>query len=344
MDFFRHKFGDDEQKIQYIFPFTDTDFKCNELGNFISINRTYLAIDKDEKKYEKFMKEAMKSPLNALVGIYTISPESAPLAVYQACLYLFNTVRKWPPGYATGVGLRLVQSAKIVGKLKDLYENKTLEELISKDVESFAAPYLFLTATLCKPIDVDYPIPSHYRTAALQMYYSGVNQLLLNHFEKAQKQFTHSLTLSSACKEMKQSIVNYLGIACFLNGASFKVYQTLVPLKCNICKAIKDIFNLKPLDQNKLGSFAPYYAALLNERARRMVVEIASTTSTISYSDLEDLVKPAKLDKVLSATAKDVTFVMKDDIILFDEPSMVGRIEREIEIVNETLMPLVKVK
>ena len=313
----------------------------NNYGNYISHNRKGLT---NESNIKTFIKDSHKHAVYALLAIFTLSPDQFPADVIEFYQLTCSQFKEWnipiPENLLAPMIMRYAQAAVKQNKAKDLISD--FSKYLEKKPDLYVAPYLYLTASLGEPERIEFKISSKVRLASIQLYYLGLNLLELGNIQDAESVFLHSWSLSSKCKEIRIPIITYLGLIQFLLGKSFTVFKSIVPDAIRVPQEIIDLYDIDKTGYNPSATFHPWEKAIFNERAKRIIVDIAHSYTHISREELKSRCPRANFETALSMSFDYISGNENDGILYFDPPTLTTKLQKEIDSVKSELLPYIQ--
>ena len=327
---------------KFVFPELPKELKdwspnsITKYGYYIEENRKNLKTDDDIKN---FAMACMNIPPYAYMALLTIPVSVSPGAIFN--LYKSASTIPMAPELLAGITLIAANATVLLGTKEQFFN--ALSEVLPTNIPGYAVPFLYLSVETGKPTDREFPLPSSLRLACIQLYYTALNKLMLGDADKAEDNLLHALSISSKCKETVPSILNYLGLAQFLNKKSFVVYKASVPDKLPVSQQVKDLYDIDLKDYRVNRLFAPWEFHIRQERARRIIFDVANTFSQFKLEELKSKCPCPDFDRVLGEALSDVNFMIDGEWIYFEEPTLSQHIERQIESIQKDLFPKLQI-
>ncbi|EAY22173.1 hypothetical protein TVAG_093470 [Trichomonas vaginalis G3] len=286
---------------------------------------------------DQFLELCKQNPLNAYLGMLTVAPEHDPrfaISLLEIALKL-----DLPDKAKSGLALRFVDAIIMSkGVTNDTFV--LMEQYAKEKPEIFGVALLALHAKNQKPIE-DLPIKfaKSSRVSSLIYFYHAINLLLLDKFIEAEENLRHALSLSNYAKDAVPHFYQYLALTMFINHKSYALFQKSVSLKYPISEDIKNLWDLDKVYMTP-AIYRHWQKFVLEERARRIIIDAGTVFTTINYADLEK--KCANLPKddfsnLFKRVAADINARVEGGKVIFSLPHMTSQIEDEIRIVQTKL-------
>jgi hypothetical protein len=311
--------------------------EIEKYGSFIKENKKLITSEDDVNQITIVAKDI---PQHAYIAMLSIPESQNPRAVLK--LYETASKLKIPAEYMAGITLTAAKASIEVEMHESFYNS--LSELISADTQAYAVPFLFLSATLCKPASEEYPLSPSLRLSCIQTYYTAINKLMLGDAVKAESYLLRALSICSKCKEIIPSVLNYLGLVQFLNKKSFAVFQSSVPDKHSISDEVRELYDIDLEKYNPGETFLPWKDHILKERARRIIFDVACTYSKYKLEELKEKCQCPEFDEALALVVSEVYSEIHDEWIYFDVPTHNVSIEKQINSVQNELFTMLKIE
>lgn len=315
---------------------TFTEFE--QYGNYITANQQLIKSERDAQYLANICKNNVPY---ALLGILTIPPQLEPRGILELHEVCMTHIKHIPTKYHFAMEMKRVEAALRLFRGESLLE-QGYADLAKNTPEVYAAPYLYLTASVSRPTDEVFPLPKSLRQAGIQTYYEAINTLQLGYIKSAQEKLLHAYSISSKCKEVRPSIVIYLGLTTFLLGESLDVFKSFIPTKIHIPSLITEMYDVDCKGYGVAAIFKPWESAIYTERARRTIIDIATAYTQCSLAELKEICGPCNFQKSLSSALSTINHEINGDIIYFSQPSMTANIEKEIDLIQKEILPLIE--
>ena len=229
------------------------------------------------------------TPVQYTALVLTIPEQYAPLDTYEACKKTLKVISELEPRVQSGIMMRFARSAVLAKKETECLS--ILEVLSKANHTIFMAPYLFLTAISEKPVPIIPKANPHRRIFALELYYAGINHILLNDFEAARTLLLHCLHLPCQ-KDMIPSTIDSLSCASYLSHVSYDQFIGALPPKVDLNEVTMTIWKgRKPIFATQFN-FSFFYVKMwdkiCDERVRRNIIFFSRTISRIQLSKFKE--------------------------------------------------------
>jgi hypothetical protein len=311
--------------------------EITKYGYYINENKKLINTSDD---INSFALACMQTPPYAYIAMLTIPVSLAPQIILN--LYKAASIVPMSSDLLAGITLIASQATVLLGTQKEFF--KVIAENIDKNPQAYAVSLLYLAATMCQPIEQEFVLSTSLRLACIQLYYTAINQLLLGDVEKAEKHLLHALAISSKCKESIPSILDYLGLVQFLNKKNFAVYKASVPDNLPVSKKIREMFDIDLKEYKVNKTLLPWEMHIRQERARRIIFDVACTFSKYKLEDLENRCQCPDFEGALAIVLSEINAEVKEGWIYFEEPTLNDHIEKQIESVQNELIGQLKTK
>ena len=308
------------------------------LGNYIAHNQPIILESSTSMK--QFFDDSRKDIFLATLALLTIPPTLQPQNVITLYQFVTQKSPKIPEKYFFPITMNYVSALIESGQGSAI--KAELKQKAEVQPTVFAAPYQFLCASIGEPDPTEFRLPSTIRHAAIQLFYQALNTLETGQIEEAEKQFLHAWSFTHECKDLRFSVLLYLGLTQFLLGKSYNVYKSIIPDDMVAPTEVEAMFNIDDKNYKVLTTFHPWENYILIERAKRIIIDIARTYSHISRARLAEICSFTDFERALGVAFNYISGEERDGILFFDPPSHTTIIEKEIESVQNDLNEYLK--
>ncbi|KAH0785999.1 hypothetical protein GPJ56_010133 [Histomonas meleagridis] len=232
----------------------------------------------------------------------------------------------------TSIAMRVIRAAALSKTLQRLYETNLIQQLYQKNKTVFNLPMLYLAAQSKRPDSTLHPtISMSTRNDVLQYYYSGINQMNLKNFEDANIDFAKALTLAKALEfdEIIRSIIDKLSLSSFLSHTQRDVFLKRIPIYLKLDGPYEKIWDINS-EIDRYDSFMNSFSyEISRERTRRLIIDLALTTSRINIDHFVELCGP--VDEAKKMTQNEIEIIVNDDMITFNGPFLLEKVQNKIQ-------------
>lgn len=229
------------------------------------------------------------TPVQYAALVLAIPEHYAPRDTYEACKKTLKIISELEPRVQSGIMMRFARSAFLASTVPECLS--ILEVLSKANHAIFMAPYLFLTAISEKPVPIIPKANPHRRIFALELYYAGINHILLNEFESARTLLLHCLHLPCQ-SDMIASTVDSLSCASYLSHVSYDQFIGALPPKVELDEVTMIIWKgRKPIfasQYNFSSIYVKMWDKICDERVRRNIIFFSRTISRIQLSKFKE--------------------------------------------------------
>lgn len=237
--------------------------------------------------------------------------------------------------------LNLVRASALLGKSEELFQLHLLQTLYQNNQAHLLLPLLYLSAQAQKPISVQLNktvFTRNHRYNCLLLYYHGINCLLLGDFRSAELSLLEAFTLTKFCKDMRESVLQKLSLASFLNHTPYSVLCSHLPEKHQPSGYAFNIWSLDGQFRSvQSDKFYAKFSQLINiEHARRVIIDYAHVTTRMNLEDLYRACDTKSIKPILERIP-DLQYEIQDQIIIFKDISLEHAISQEIAKITKSL-------
>lgn len=273
-------------------------------------------------------------PVQYAALAYIIPVNYYPLGTFNAIKSSLKIFDDLEPKYQTGLMMRFSNSAVLSGKYEEALS--IIEVLMKKSPADMAAPYLFLTASINKPVDIIPEANKNNRIFSLSLYYATINQILLKNYRKGRDLIFHCLHLPCP-QDMQSNVINTFSALAYLTHMEKDQFIFFIPPKASIDKDTLEIWDgrkfLWPQQHNFSEVYRILWKEITDERIRRGILTFARSTSRMPFSMLCEncgCYDEEKVKTILN-TLKDqslIDFEHEEKVITFTYISLTQLIEQ----------------